>query len=565
MNNAQFRRLLVDNSSSPSTTSQNAPSASSESKAPALGSRLRSSIPMTPRSVAGFTKAHAASDFAKQVSDAMAPPPPKRFKSSAAPKGTKLSEGYVDRVAMRRGAETTGPVEEDKVQRVHALEEMVEGGQMERSTFEKLRIEILGDEAKVEKKGLDWNMLRRAKRGEDVETDLEAKAELNMNGTAKKCGAEKDVDEELEGALEEGPKGTGLGDVQKKEVRKKQGNRADAGGKLARDEILKQFRKERERISDQIPTDDPDSTLGSKFRKVEATETVPKNNKKRWIEVDEKSGRRREVLMTTDKEGNPKRKVRWLDKEPITVDKNDKGHDSHAQKAGKKRPPRDTNVLGMEVPAEIAARQRAMLEGDANQEDDDDDIFAGAGADYNPLDGASEGSDSDSDSEEEGLRRNGDHATSSEQSNEPVVAPSRPRNYFLVSSKDEGTTSTENSLTQDPTLMAAIKRAAAIGKAESEQNGEITATEAEAAHRKQFLEKLKKRDREDAEDLDMGFGESRFGDDDDEEGPVWDEGEEGKAEKKTRKRGPKKKKGNKENLNDVLGVLEGRAADKKPR
>ena len=72
---------------------------------------------------------------------------------------------------------------------------------------------------------------------------------------------------------------------------------------------------------------------------------------------------------------------------------------------------------------------------------------------------------------------------------------------------------------------------------------------------KQFLDQLRKREREDAADLDLGFGESRFDDDDDDEQGAWEEGD---KKSSSRKRGPKKRKGNKENVDDVMRVLEGR-------
>ena len=57
--------------------------------------------------------------------------------------------------------------------------------------------------------------------------------------------------------------------------------------------------------------------------------------------------------------------------------------------------------LGMDVPAELAAKQKALLEQQALEEQDDDDIFAGVGADYDPL----KDIDSDSDPEEAKLSK----------------------------------------------------------------------------------------------------------------------------------------------------------------
>jgi hypothetical protein len=116
--------------------------------------------------------------------------------------------------------------------------------------------------------------------------------------------------------------------------------------------------------------------------------------------------------------------------------------------------------------------------------------------------------------------------------------------------------------------MAAIKRAAEIRMPRDEADGGDSATSTEDQNpekllrRKQFLENLKKRDREDALDMDLGFGESRFGDEEEEDGPTWEGEESGRTS--GRKRGPKKRRGDKDSINDVMGVLAGRkAVDKK--
>ena len=90
MNNAQFRKLLETPRPAPSANA--APSAT-----PALGSRQRSSIPMTPRSLTSGNN-----EFARQLAAHRASAQPaKKFRSSAAPKGTKFGAGYTDRAAAR--------------------------------------------------------------------------------------------------------------------------------------------------------------------------------------------------------------------------------------------------------------------------------------------------------------------------------------------------------------------------------------------------------------------------------------------------------------------------------
>src|SRR6266516_3167432 len=108
MNNTQFRSLLLGtNVSGSSPTGQGkkvtATPSQSHSATPMLGSRARSSIPMTPRSVAGYS---SSNDFARQLAEhkreLSGQPPTKKFRSTAAPKGTKLAQGYQDRTSLRR-------------------------------------------------------------------------------------------------------------------------------------------------------------------------------------------------------------------------------------------------------------------------------------------------------------------------------------------------------------------------------------------------------------------------------------------------------------------------------
>lgn len=495
----------------------------------------------------------------------MGPPPAKRFKSSAAPKGTKLANGYVDRVAMRReeeeGKEHRDMVGEDKMDRVNALEQMVESGQMEKDTFKGLKRRILGEGGNSNgTKGLDWEMLRRARRGENIEVENDAGLQVKGDANGREHTPETDMDKGFEDALGVEQGDTGLGAVKKKEVPKKRGVLARKHGRQTRDEILKQFKEKRENTHDSV--DDPGQRLGSKFRKVDVTGIASDSNKKKWIEFDEKSGRRREVLMTTDKEGNPKRKVRWLDKEPTMTDSNRKASGLNATSNGKRTLESKVEVLGMEVPAELAERQRKLFANQSSQEEDDEDIFAGVGAAYNPLDDANEDSPDNVTSDEDQYQtQNGGNVNSAKNPSEPSKTTLKPRDYFSTTSDHESKTLQSDVLTHDPTLMAAIKRAATIGKAEDQREQDVVSTDADAARRKQFLEKIKKRDQEDAEDLDMGFGESRFEDDDD-EGLVIEDGENDKEGEKTRKRGPKKKRGNKENMSDVMSVIASRTANR---
>lgn len=560
MNNTQFRNLLLSessqtpptrNGSTSSLLSASSPRNHATAVTPLLGSRARSSMPMTPRSVAGHHS--SGNEFARQVAEqkraALGPggqPPSKKVRISA-PKGSRLAAGYQDRAALLRTQE--GQAEngvgsrdgkDDKVERIKALEEMVKLQQIDQATFEKLRDEMgVGGEVGSTHliKGLDWRLLQRVKRGEDVMT----------TATEESGEASKEVDEEQE--VEDGKSvEAGLEDVLEKEVqaakreeRVKKGamapppSSAGSTGKLSRNEILKKLKASRAAAAKEvIETKPAEPSLGSKFRKV-GSETL--TEKKKFIETV--GGRRREVLLITNADGTSKRKARWMDRESSETGA------SVAAAAGE--------ALGMEVPAEIAAKQKAMLEKQRLEETEDDDIFAGVGADYNPLGAdANESSDDDSHSaaaDEAAVVQEVTDATKSAQTD------GKPRNYFQTKDLDKEGVESQNGPLADPNILAALKRAAAIRKAQEGAAEEAVGPASESGpHGKDFLERLRKQEREDAADLDLGFGESRFGDEEDEDGPIWAEEE---GEKKSgRKRGPKKRKGNKDEMSDVMAVLE---------
>ncbi|PLB41156.1 uncharacterized protein BDW47DRAFT_133618 [Aspergillus candidus] len=503
MNNNQFRRLVLDTPNpskardgrSPGAPSTSPGAATGPAGSNALGSRLRPNIPMTPRNLQGV-------NFARQLAESRAGTahPQKRFKSSSAPKGAKLPTGYQDRAAALRGQtaddEEAGK-KEDVEARVRALEELVQKGELDRGTFEKLRAElgVGGDVGSTHLvKGLDWELLRRVKAGEDVDAPSRPPAEEE-----EKEEVVEDVDDALERALEEIPEGP----VEKETTKtKKKGNMAPP--RRSRDEILREFRASR--AAAVAPP--PEPALGDKFKRISAAQ--PEKQKQRFVEVDEATGRRREVLVITEADGKSKRKTRWLDP------------------PGTKNPPsalleprKDAQPLGMAVPAEIAAKQAA-----AAAEDEDDDIFAGAGNDYNVADelGADESGSEDSEGE---VNEDEKASASTDQPPPTTNEPARPRNYFsntTTETPDEPDRS--NPLTRDPTLLAALKRAAALRQAgeDGEDGGEGGNEEgvdaATALRRKKFLEEARRREAQDDADMDLGFGSSRIEDDEDEEGIV---------------------------------------------
>lgn len=490
-------------------------------------------------------------DFARQLAEQRRegdPRPSKRFKSSAAPKGTKLPTGYQDRAQLRNAQEE----EDDLQKRIQALEEMVKLGQIDQATFEKLCTElgVGGDVGSTHMvKGLDWSLLKRVKAGEDV-SQAAPKSAPDAAETAPV--REEDAEEEFERLMEE----KGQEEVvtaPKEQKEKKKGTMAPPPPRTkTRDEILKELRASRAAAA-KAPAPIPESTLSSKFKKL----GDGKPEKKRFVEIDEATGRRREVLVITDVEGKTKRKVRWLDKPT----------NSTGSLSPLPMPNKDAKPLGMEVPAEVAAR----VAGSAAPDEDDDDIFAGVGADYDPLAGIEE-DESSSDEEGEHAGKAGkatekqEKAPFQEEVEKPPVGeapPTKPLNYFATgtfSAAPEKEEDRSNPLGKDPTILAALKRAAALRQGSPSADDDAESAESSLRHKK-FLQEARRRDAMDAADMDLGFGGSRIEDDEDEEGVLLEfEGERGG---KKRKRGPKKKKGDKDSANDVMRVLEGRKKDAK--
>ncbi|OQE47254.1 hypothetical protein PENCOP_c001G03457 [Penicillium coprophilum] len=532
MNNEQFRRLIADQSSSKPTDKSPTPgrdvSRGGATPGGSLGSRMRSSIPMTPRSVTGV-------DFARQLFEQRheGNRPSKRFKSSAAPKGTSLPTGYQDRAKLRNLEDESST---DLESRIKALEDMVKLGQIDQATFDKLRRE-LGVGGNIESthmvKGLDMDLLRRIKAGEDVSQAAEKPAPPPET---------EDVDEEFERLME----GKGLEELPaapKEQKEKKKGTMAPPPARpKTRDEILRELKASRAAAA--APPPPPDSILGSKFKKL----GDGKPEKKRFVERDE-TGRRREVLLITDAQGNTKRKTRWLDK-PV---------EAPVPAVGDlMMPDQSLTPLGMEVPAEIAARAAAQMA----PEDEDEDIFAGVGDDYNPLAGLEDESSSDEDGEVADLATHKpEKATVSEEVRKPATepGPAKPKNYFATSTTaEEERVDRSNPLTKDPTILAALKRAAALRQSSPSAEGEADQSSDTALRHKRFIEEARRQEAMDAADMDMGFGGSRNEDGEEEDdGPLLDFDDDERGGKK-RKRGPKKRKGDKDSVSDIMRVVEGR-------
>lgn len=428
------------------------------------------------------------------------------------------------------------------------LEEKFKKGLIDEGTFTRLRKELgvggdLGSTHMV--KGLDWDLLKKVRAGEDIEKVEKDESEAQGDGKSadegegEGEGEEVDVDEEFDKVFEDNADGALPSAPKEKE--KKKGSMAAPpvpSQKKTRDDILRELKASRAAAASAEETPQ-EPALGARFKKIGDS----KVEKKRFIEQDE-NGRRREVLLITDAEGKTKRKTRWLDKPGMTA----------PPTVGVAVPDKEAKPLGMEVPAEIAARNKAAQKEEEDEEDDD--IFAGVGADYNPL-GDAESDEDSSDSEEDGeVATKVPQEPKKEATSEPPAA--KPRNYFATTTteQEESVESDRaNPLTRDPTLLAALKRAASLRQAgAAEDNPEEEGVDKETLlRRRKFIEEAQRREALDAMDMDMGFGGSRNDDDEDEEALLV----EPRGGTK-RKRGPKKKKGDKDSASDVLSVMEGR-------
>jgi hypothetical protein len=459
----------------------------------------------------------------------------------------KLASGYVDRSKSRRDED-----DDDKAKRIKALEEQMKLGQLDKGTFEKLRDEIAGGDIASTHlvKGLDRKLLERVRKGENV---YATKSRVDEGDEEV-----KDVDEELE-ELERREV--------KREVRKKQedeeGVAPVAGVKRTRDQILAELKASRRVTKATI--------LDSRFKSI--------GEKKEEIRFErDKMGK--EVMIIKAPDGTVKRKVR---KAPTNDDM--------------RQPNKRAQILGADV-----------IVPDQPKEESDDDIFEGIGTNYNPL-GDLDEEDSSSSSEAEKEQKQPEKPaprqpspkaqlrsvspSPSESSSLPSqhelataaeLAPtlSLPRNYF---NDDPSTLSVLANVHNPEEDAKAIKALASKSRSMEIENGAKGKSKAPSSHVNKDFADLESDDEEDSRlrrkaaelearddddvDLDMGFGTSRFEDweDDDIAGggkkrvklSEWDEEEgkwSGRGGQSQRKRGKKKKKGDKNNAQDIMREVE---------
>lgn len=436
---------------------------------------------------------------------------------------------------------------------------MVQLGQVDIATFESLRDKIVGEDIRDAHlvKGLDWKLLERARKGQ-VTT-----AELLEPGTTKKVVEEAPV-AKAEGELEDEFEKLEGQEIQplKKEEKIKKGEMAPpptvAGRKRNRDEILRELKANRLAAAETARK----PSLGPKFTKVGQA-------KERFrVEKDERG---RDVLITVDENGKLKRKI-----------KRAKAEDESSM-SDLLMPNKDAKPLGMAVVPIVAPPA---------DDDGGGDIFDDVGDDYNPLEGIEEEGDSDESEESGKISEKDDRTKPSSSSNnndgrsrepvpheEPKPSPNpppvsddpkpKPKNYFNETSPSSilSGPSNSNSLS-DPTILAALKKASSIAPILNPS----ASTDEEAAKLARHKKMLESHDR-DAEDMDLGFGSSRFDDAEDGEHnrvklSVWgDDGDEERGGGKgggreKRKRAPKKRKGDANSAADVLKVIERRKVER---
>ncbi len=437
---------------------------------------------------------------------------------------------------------------------------MVKLGQVDIATFESLRDKIVGEDIRDAHlvKGLDWKLLERARKGQ-VTT-----AELLEPGTTKKVVEEAPV-AKAEGELEDEFEKLEGQEIQplKKEEKIKKGEMAPpptvAGRKRNRDEILRELKANRLAAAETARK----PSLGPKFTKVGQA-------KERFrVEKDERG---RDVLITVDENGKLKRKIK-------------RAKEDESSMSDLLMPNKDAKPLGMAVVPIVAPPA---------DDDGGGDIFDDVGDDYNPLEGIEEESDSDESEESGKISEKDDRTKPSSSSNnndgrsqepvpheEPKPSPNpppvsddpkpKPKNYFNDNQTSPSSIlsgpSNSNSLS-DPTILAALKKASSIAPILNPS----ASTDEEAAKLARHKKMLESHDR-DAEDMDLGFGSSRFDDAEDGEHnrvklSVWgDDGDEegggGKGGgREKRKRAPKKRKGDANSAADVLKVIERRKVER---
>lgn len=441
-------------------------------------------------------------------------------------------------------------------------------GEIDRETFEKLVQDITGGDVGTTHlvKGLDRKLLERVRRGEDVTGDHSKSQEEE--------GEEGDESPTLEDAFDE-LADQNIGPIVREKAEKKGEAMISppppvAGVKRSRNDILKDLKRQREEAAAAAAAEHEKKfpSLGAGFRKINAQGETSR------LEIDEKG---REVLIITTADGKEKRKIRKQKGElPPTPEAR---HD----------------LDDVAKPINMHNLPEAKPE-----ESEDDDIFAGVGSNYNPLANFDDEDDEDDDSDEYAAAEKSAETTASphkedgiaqrrsstdlQQSTPETVTSAAPirRDYFKNGTRGTASENTTDLSSADATVRAALAKVRNLDENSSllqNLSTDPNAPESKEARLKKRAAELAASDR-DMEDMDMGFGASRFDDADDMEkegekvkfsqwkGLGADDGEDdgdggGRDAKKQRKRGPKKKRGDKNKAEDVLNVMERQKEKKK--
>jgi hypothetical protein len=450
------------------------------------------------------------------------------------PKGSKFTDGYVDRTKTREEEE-----EDERAEKLKALEESLKKEEIDRETYDRLRSEIAGGDLSSTHlvKGLDFKLLERVRRGEDVYGEKPKSPEAAEEEQTEEQEGDEDPDDILEQLAS-----TEVKAVEKEKVQKK-GQYAtttlNPSQKRSRNQILAELKASRAAAAKA----NEESSLGSKFKRIGEKKTPGTR-----IERDSTG---REVMIIVDEDGHERRKIRKVDAK------------SRAEQEKEDELLASSKVLGMEVPEFYRKQLEAQQAEQAEEDGKEINIFDDAGSDYDPLAGL-EGSDESSDEEGE-TKEEAAETASADMPPPPKPEVPAARNYF----KDSRTalTSEEKYKTpslDDPTFLAALKKAKAASAMEKSEEEKID------AEREERLRKKLSDSHRDEEDMDMGFGSSRVEDEADmDETKVklsaWggkdgddDEGGGGGGDKAKRKRGggKKKKGGDKDNFEDVMKVMQ---------
>lgn len=484
---------------------------------------------------------------------------------SSKPKGVKLATGFKDRALERMNAEQDA---EDKITSdLAALRAQLNAGELTQEDFEDKRFDLMGEKQSSGQpiKGLDRELLARVRRGEDV---MNAETKDDISATA-------DAEDELD-ALQDKV-------ITPVAVERSAKRGEVANGKKSRDEIIAELKAQRQAAAEARIAARPQ--LSDKFKPINSGMKAPKTH------IDSKG---REVVMIRGEDGKLKKKVR---KVVLPVD--------DAENPVAQPSMLDEGVAGPIQSSAVQEQSRAADDpGETDLGDDDDDIFEGVGTAYDPLGNADDG-DSTSDagqSHSPVLER--DRPMESAGDEQPVDDDRTPdeattdngsvctkRDYFGAPIVNHNLPAAPHNPMSDPDVLAAIKRASQMATlklgldgqgqdGENTQDSDIITSENDARLRKKAA--MLASSNRDLDDMDLGFGGSRFDDDDEDEGGLDKDGR-GKTGQRLSEwkgldhdgaddepnighaKGPKKKKarkrlGDKDSVKDVMSVLERRKA-----